>query len=250
MLDVGCGKALPLAKLLYVNKMSPKYYVGVDLNKFSIPEMLLGKKIPMSIWSETDALCLESEDVGFSQNGTVPELPNVVVCYECAEHMHPAHLRKLLKHFQELTTQDCRYFISTPCYNGSAASNHINELSYLSLGSLLEDLGYKVEAVYGTFASISDYQDKLECVPSFDKVTGKKVAETNLVPIFNALRDYYDTNVLSVIFAPLFPAQSRNCLWELTKKKGDSALQPRLFPALETCPTPWTSHKDWKELAG
>ena len=40
VLDVGCGKEMPLAKLLYVNKMTPTYYVGVDANKFEIPEML------------------------------------------------------------------------------------------------------------------------------------------------------------------------------------------------------------------
>ena len=153
VLDVGCGKTLPLAKLLYVNKMSPKYYVGVDLNKFSIPEMLLGKKIPMSIWSETDVCSLDPEDVGTyvgtPSNGTIPQtaqfatdgrwftndgkvfdLPNSLVCYEMLEHVHPAYCRKALLHFKELTAPDCRFFISTPCYNGSAASNHVNELGY------------------------------------------------------------------------------------------------------------------------
>ena len=29
------------------------------------------------------------------------------------------------------------------------------------------------------------------------------------------LKDYYDSNLLSVIFAPLYPRYSRNCIWHL-----------------------------------
>jgi hypothetical protein len=112
-------------------------------------------------------------------------------------------------------------------------------MTYQALGSLIEDLGFNVQGVYGTFASISDYQAELG---NFEG--------TNLVPAFTALREYYDTNVLSTIFAPLFPGKSRNCLWHLTKKTGESASQARLYPALEQVPGPWSQSLSWKELAG
>jgi hypothetical protein len=264
---------MPLAKLLYSNKLIPRKYVGVDANKFDIPSMLLGKKIPVSIWAETDICALDPEDVGLNMERTTAldppplrglnkngdweagnneayELPNVLVCYEMLEHVEPAHARQALVKFQELTSDDCHYFISTPCYNGSAAQNHLNEFTYQSLGALLEDLDFKIEGVYGTFASIADYEAELSDVVVYDKDTGTVLSHNDISHVFAALRNYYDTNVLAVIFAPLFPAQSRNCLWHLTKATSKTAMQPRLFSNLVSVPTPWTSHKNWLQLSG
>lgn len=272
ILDVGCGKEMPLAKTLYVNKMSPKKYVGVDVNKFDIPEMLKGKKIPLSIWTESDFCALHQEDVGhhlertsardvplprgLNENGVWEDgnnegyaLPNVLTCFEVLEHVTPEHCRRMLQHFKEVTSNDCHYFISTPCWNGSAAENHINEMTFAALGGLIEDLKFKIEGVYGTFASISDYQDELSAVTIHDG-GGGVLATTDLRAVFSALRNYYDTNVLSTIFAPLFPNKSRNALWHLTKKLGEDAAQDRLFSALEQAPTPWSQHPNWRELNG
>ena len=259
VLDVGCGKEMPLAKLLYVNKMSPAYYCGVDANKFDIPEMLTGKKIPISVWSETDFCALGPEDVGPTVRCTVPKTgthnedtlkpPDVLVCFEVLEHVAPAICRRMLQHFLELTSKDCHYFISTPCWNGSAAENHINEVAFGALGSLLEDLGFKIEGVHGTFASIADYSGELGAVTVYDKSTGKESSRTDMRDVFMALRNYYDTNVLAVLFAPLFPAQARNCLWHLTRRV-DALPNHEMFTKLELQPTPWTSHPNWIELSG
>lgn len=259
VLDVGCGKELPLAKLLYVNKMTPLHYVGVDMNEFGIPEMLQGKKLPIQLWKKTDFCDLDMEDVGLKiidrDDPAGPgyddyALPNIVVSFEVLEHMTPAHCRRTMEHMKEVTAPDCHYFISTPCYNGSAAGNHVSEVTYGALGGLFEDLGYHIEGVYGTFASISDYESSLGDVATYDRATGEVAARTDLRPIFNALRNYYDTNVLSIIFAPLFPDKSRNCLWHLTKKQGIAADQDRLFSALEQVPQPWGQHPDYLTLAG
>ena len=231
VLDVGCGKEMPLAKLLYVNKMSPANYVGVDANKFDVPSMLVGKKIPITIWAETDFCTLDASDVSASDTETL--LPNVVVSFEVLEHVVPSHCRRMLQHMRDLTTEDCKYFISTPCYNGSAAGNHVNEMTYQALGALFEDLGFGIDAVNGTFASISDYKDRLS---------------PELAKTFNELREYYDTNVLSIIFAPLFPAESRNCLWTLSKHKSKDYVGK--FPPLAEVPGPWTQHPRWRDLAG
>jgi hypothetical protein len=257
VLDVGCGKELPLAKLLYVNKMSPRSYVGVDCNDLDVPAMLVGKKIPITLWPKTDACALDPQDVGVPNPDdwdpvtNAPQsylLPNILVCYEVLEHITPEHCRRMLTKFKELTSQDCHYFISTPCWNGSAAENHINEMTFQALGGLIEDLGYKIEGVYGTFASISEYESELGNLTLFDKSTGRELPAVDLRGVFSALRNYYDTNVLSVIFAPLFPNKARNCLWHLTKKTGDAAAQDRLFSALENATTPWSQSPSWREL--
>jgi len=264
VLDVGCGKELPLAKLMYVNKMSPALYVGVDANKFGLPEMLAGKKIPTRLWSEADFCALDPEDVSLStgklltetnlafgttcrdKEGIVYRKPNVVACFEVLEHVTPEHCRRMLQHFQRVASSEADFFFSTPCYNGSAAGNHINEMTFGALGALLEDLNYKIEGVYGTFASISDYESELDAVTTIDK-HGKTIV-TNLRPIFNVLRGYYDTNVLSILFAPLFPAGSRNCLWHCRWAGEEAASQTRMFSTLSTVPGPWSQHPDWKQL--
>ncbi len=259
VLDVGCGKEMPLAKLLYVNKMSPRHYCGVDANKFDIPEMLVGKKIPINVWSETDFCALEVPDVSLAgcelDDQSLPRdavgyvRPNVLTCFEVLEHCAPAICRRMLQHFLELTSQDCHYFASTPCWNGSAAENHVNEMTFGALGSLLENLGFKVEGVYGTFASIADYQGELSAVTVYDKITGKEVSRTDMRGVFMALRNYYDTNALATIFAPLFPAQARNCLWHLTRR-ADPLPNHVMFTKLEMQPTPWSQHPKWIELSG
>lgn len=259
MLDVGCGKEVPLAKTMYVNKMSPKVYIGVDANILFIPDMLNRGKFPITLWSETDFCALTAEDVGRlvtggqtsdPQHAEGVQLPNIVTCFEVLEHVTPEHARRMLKHFGDISSPDVEVFISTPCYNGSAAGNHINEMTFAALGAMIEGLGYKIESVYGTFASISDYHTYLNAVDVYDKDTGKVIATTDLGPVFQALRNYYDSNVLSIIFAPLFPAHARNALWHLKKKSAADLAQTPMFSKLEQAPTPWSQHPQWRDLAG
>jgi len=251
VLDVGCGKEMPLAKTMYVNKFTPKYYVGVDANKFDIPEMLQGKKIPIKAWAETDFCALETSDV--CDPNLVP--PNVVVSYEVIEHVQPEQCRRMLEHMLKVTTLDCNYFISTPCWNGEAAENHINEMTFAALGSLFEDLGFSIVGVWGTFASIRDYKDQLSDWTYYysgdDPNDGKDInyRTANLRPLFDVLSEYYDSNVLATIFAPLFPASSRNCLWQLDRAENHPNYKRR-FSKLVDAPTPWTQSASWRELAG
>ena len=58
-----------------------------------------------------------------------------------------------------------------------------------------------IEKKYGTFASIKDYKNDLKDWQ---------------IPMFKALSEYYDTNLLANIMAPMIPAEhARNCLWVL-----------------------------------
>ena len=62
--------------------------------------------------------------------------------------------------------------------------------------------------------------------------------------VWDELRQYYDTNYLSTILAPLVPAHSRNVLWQLTKDQS----VPRLFPNLRDVEGIWGSSEEWEKL--
>ena len=53
--------------------------------------------------------------------------------------------------------------------------------------------------------------------------------------MFEALKDYYDSNLIANIMAPMFPDVARNTLWVLKRKSGDvkapkaPVKQPTLF---------------------
>lgn len=246
IVDVGCGKEMPLAKALYTNKMSPKLYVGVDVNRFEVPEMLQGKKIPVQAMPETDFCSVfVKEEATPPEVPTIPEKADMITSFEVLEHVTPGYCRLMLQHMLELLKDDGSVVISTPCFNGEAAENHINEMTYPALGALLEDLGFEIVGAYGTFASISDYKHLLGDANVIEMEDGEKIL--TVLGAFNRLRDYYDTNLLAVLFAPLFPEGSRNCLWELRKANADYV---RKFPPLSETPGPWSQHAEWQMLGG
>lgn len=232
VLDIGCGREMPLAKLLFVNKMGVKKYTGVDCNRFDIPEMLQSKDW-VSVWGETDFCKLDTADVS-AADGTPP---NTLVCFEVLEHVTPGHARRMLEHAHALMADDGVFFVSTPCYNGSAAGNHINEMSYKALGKMVCDAGFFISGHWGTFASIRDYESQL-------RVDGHG-------PLFDSLRAYYDTNVLATIFAPLYPHLSRNVLWRLRKKTEESVQTASFFEtqSWEEIPRPWSQHPDYEDMS-
>ncbi len=249
ILDVGCGKEMPQAKMLYVNKLTPALYVGVDMNRMEIPDMLKGKKIPIRLFTETDICSLGVADVGLEvldaegrPNGH--RRPDLITCFEVFEHVVPSYGRKMLEHARDLMEPSRgTILISTPCWNGSAAENHISEHLYLAFGAVLEDVGFSIDAHYGTFASIRDYEDTLRKDSETDDPSVVTIHEA-----FARLREYYDSNMLAIIFAPLYPQYSRNCLWRLSHSQP--AGYERKFPLLKDAPTPWSQHPDWRDLAG
>jgi len=224
ILDVGCGKELPLAKLLYSSRLIPKHYIGIDYNKKLDLSPFHTGKFPITTVAGVEFPCDYGHD----------EAPNVVISFEVLEHVEPGAARKMLAGMHRLALLEADFFISTPCYDErvGAAGNHVSEITREALGALLEDLGFAIEGNWGTFASIRDYKDRLE--------------EDGLMDIFNDLRTYYDVNVLATVFAPLYPEFSRNNLWHLTVADDSYA---RRFKPLAKVEGPWTSSDKWKELA-
>ncbi len=198
ILDIGCGKETPLAKMLYSSKMHPKLYVGVDVGSIEPPLWLLDQqKFPMKLYSHCDFTTTK-----IALDSTAPYTFDFIVCFEVLEHMGHDDGVKLISRIKQCLCQDTHCFLSTPCYNGEQANNHIYEWKYQELKDEFQSQGFKILNHWGTFASIRDYENTLRLHPEW-------------YYLFEKLRGYYDTNYLATIFAPLFPEKSRNVLWEL-----------------------------------
>lgn len=225
ILEAGCGREMPLPKLIYSNRMSGVQYVGIDINNLTVPEMLqkAAENGKMSLW------LMPNTDAGLVTHEHLPWKPNIVVSLEVFEHMHPAFGMRMLRNLREIAEEGAHLFFSTPCFNGSAAENHIAEPYVVAMGAILERAGWNIVQNFGTFASQSDYLPKMGDIEK---------------EIFSRLAEYYDSNVLATIFAPLFPYNSRNCMWHCCKEP----IQPK-FPFLEDVPKPWGQHPDSDKYA-
>lgn len=238
-LDIGCGKDQPLARMLYSNKAAPKdgYYIGLELNKMTVNEVFKNSSWKPTIIGEIDATTgvdVDSANKQITIKGEVYKSPTTVVCLEVLEHMAPRHCLNMVLKFAELAEAGATIYASTPCYDEAvgAAGNHINELTHDALGALFEDNGLAIENVFGTFASERDY------VPALSEAE---------LEVFNKLKAYHCTNVLSNVFAPLHPRNARNCIWVLKYQPADYV---RKYLPLAEVAEPWTSSPDYKDLAG
>jgi len=142
---------------------------------------------------------------------------DIITSFETIEHIGKTNADKFLKNIATVMNHKTTFLLSTPCYDEKvgAADNHTydcgdgngvipQEHTYQGLKEILEKY-FVIEAHYGTFASIKDYKELL---------TGWQLE------MFNKLKEYYDTNLLSVLMAPFFPAQARNVLWKLKLKQN------------------------------
>jgi 2-polyprenyl-3-methyl-5-hydroxy-6-metoxy-1,4-benzoquinol methylase len=194
ILDLGCADA-PLAMAFYTNKYKPSLYVGVDIRsnlieknkekKFNFPTVFLSFNIIQPF-----NLLLPGNDY------------TIIALLEVLEHVEQDAALKILDNVATLMTERTTLYVSTPCFDGGKAANHVYERTFNELKQDLEQR-FTIQSVHGTFASQKDIKPVLS------------VDETN---VFNKLHDYYDSKLMSIFFAPLHPAQSRNCLWTLRKK--------------------------------
>ncbi len=234
VLDIGCGKEFPLAKMMYSNRMTDSSYVGVDLNSLALPPMLQKAKesgaMRIHVKPKFDVTKMTMDDLPWYRTDALTQVktkisPTHIVCFEVFEHMHPRHAVTMLKRIWEVMDNDTTLFFSTPCYNGKAAANHINETTYHAMAAILLDNGFWIKDCFGTFASIADYRGHMN---------------REQIEMFNRLREYYDTNLLAILWAPLFPENSRNCIWICKKKE-----RPKQG-TLWTVPEPWSQHQEWR----
>jgi hypothetical protein len=228
IVDVGCGREVPLAKTMYSSRLQCREYHAIDYGPIPAESRAVfhSGKFPITFHERTDF-------VAWANSKGRQRIADVVTSFEVLEHVEPSHCIAMLRSMQLVLKTGGTAYISTPCWDVvSCAANHVNEMRYETLGAVIEALGWTVKNVYGTFASIREYEPYL--APAHRE-------------LFEDLRGYYDVNFLACILAPFYPQYSRNCLWELTD--GRTASEPYKFAKLEEVPRPWSSSSRWEDFS-
>ena len=198
ILDIGCGREIPLLKNLYTMKMTPKEYVGVDLHRIQPTD--LHRQIINKIGHDNFYL---RDECDFSEENYPPvNTPHVITCIEVLEHNSPAKVVQILDNIYTIAGKFTTIFISTPCFDKKERDNHINEMTYEHLEHLLITSRFNILSRWGTLANQADIEPRLK--------------GDSLQRAYKYLKDYYDSDLLAILFAPLFPKYSRNVLWKLT----------------------------------
>jgi 2-polyprenyl-3-methyl-5-hydroxy-6-metoxy-1,4-benzoquinol methylase len=200
ILDYGCGSA-NLVEVLYRNKFKCLEYLGIDIRKLTINNNK--EKFKNVSWMNFNTFDLVNYTEKItSKNG---ENWDYICCFEVLEHIGKNNQIKFLQNIKNNMSNNTILLISTPCYDLhiGAANNHIingevSELTYKEMEDLLISQGFIIEDNFGTFASQKDYKPYMNEHEQY---------------MFNKLSKYYDSNLISIIFAPLFPEHSRNCIW-------------------------------------
>lgn len=203
ILDFGCGTHLNLAEVLYRNRYKPNIYLGFDIRKISNR----GKKLLDIDWCNFKKIDILNESSEFAQKFQW----DIIASFEVIEHIGKSNGDKYCEQLCKYMNHNTILLLSTPNYDSKTgvAANHIingevGEYTVFELKELLEKY-FVIEKVWGTFASQKDYK--------------KYINEYISDKLFNNAKEYFDSDILSNLMAPLLPPYlARNCLWRLRKK--------------------------------
>jgi cyclopropane fatty-acyl-phospholipid synthase-like methyltransferase len=185
---------------LYRNRYRANRYLGIDIRKQTIAAC-------KEKWQDLGWAFFDSQDIVENIVAPAPDKErwDYITCFEVFEHISKSNGPSLLKNICGCMHPETVLLVSTPCYDPEvgAAQNHIidgevGEYTYGEFRQLLETR-LKVVDHFGTFCSKKDI---------------KPFIPTELRPFYDRLNMYYDSNLMSNIFAPLFPEHSRNVIWE------------------------------------
>lgn len=250
VLDVGCGKDLPLARCLYTNRIFPARYVGCDVNKLELGPILekaaaIKDRITLlekcdfaegNVVTDVDqdgVVHIDYKTTGYGDQFIMKF--DVITSLEVLEHVEPDHAVRLIQKMKQHLKPDGVIFISTPCYSEAkgAAANHVNEMKRDALGYVFEREGLMVVGNWGTFGDSRIVQAACE-------------AEGMSPRIMEALKAWHGTETFANLFAPAFPELARNNFWMLKHSDQLPADWARKFPVPGDAP--WTSSEKWQEL--
>ncbi len=194
VLDLGsadCGMGMAL----YTNKFKPSRYVAVDIRQGQLD---IGKEKLGKANFPTEFHCLNL----ITEFDKIPKYDySIITSFEMIEHIPQQCGEPLLKNIASIMGPNTTFFLSTPCFSGQAAANHVHEYEYQELKDIILRY-FKIEEHYGTFMR---------------QAALKKVWSPEEMVLFDKLHEYYDSNLLSIIFAPLHPEVASNCIWRLKK---------------------------------
>ena len=198
ILDFGCGNG-NLAEVLYRNKFKANMYLGLDIREKTCQNAR--ERFPGISWIkfEHTNLCSDLNSISTKNNKW-----DIICSFEVIEHIGKKNIDAFLKNIKSLCSENTTILISTPNYDEKvgAAENHIingevGEWKHEELQEKLKEY-FTITEKYGTFASQKDYKNLMN---DWQK------------EMYNNLSKYYDSNILSNLMAPMFPVESRNCLW-------------------------------------
>ena len=207
-LDFGSGSG-SLAEVFYRNRFKQSKYIGLEYREKTVNQA--NEKFKDVDWIEFFQCDIIKDDLSKYKNDW-----DFIVSFEVAEHIGKNNVDKYLSQAKSLMTNKTKFLISTPNYDEKvgAAGNHtydsgdgrgkaVQEFYHDELQSAVLDHGFIISDKFGTFASQTHY---------------KKIMNEWQSEMFKELNKYYDSNLMSILMAPMFPEQSRNCLWILEKK--------------------------------
>ena len=208
LVDFGCGKG-NLLEVLYRNKFKCSKYIGIDIRQKTIDSAK--EKYSMVDWATFYADDLIIPTIDYTQFQA-----DKVCSFEVAEHVGKQNIKTFLTNMLNCGNENATYYLSTPNFDEKvgAAGNHTYD-SGDDRGIAVQEFGHKeleehileqFDIVYkfGTFASVKDYKPFMN---EWQK------------NMFDELKKYYDSNLISNLMAPFFPEQSRNTMWVMTRKK-------------------------------
>lgn len=209
IVDFGCGKG-HLLETLYRNQHTPEAYFGFDIRTQTINKTAEKFSLSWAKFYAVDLVKAEPETFANMQMNA-----DHVCSFEVVEHIGKQNIRRYLKNFRACGKISATFYLSTPNFDPGvgAAGNHTydsgdgrgvqpQEFEHEHLQQILQEEGFKIVEKYGTFASVKDY---------------KHLMNEHQRYVFDALYKYYDSNLISVIMAPMFPEQSRNTVWVMVK---------------------------------
>ncbi len=210
VVDFGAGKC-NLLEVLYRNRFKPKKYIALEYKQSEV-DIAKEKfaKLPFPAEFHQQDIIKPTLDYSTFQ-------ADRVVSFEVAEHVGKQNIDAFLKNFMSCGSETARYYLSTPNYDPEvgAAGNHTydsgdgrgkapQEWDHFELQERIEEAGFEIVRKFGTFASQRDYKGSLNDWQ---------------LKMFNALNEYYDSNLVSNIMAPVIEAEfARNTLWVLKRK--------------------------------
>lgn len=200
VLDFGSGTG-NLVEVLYRNQFKQSQYLGLEYKQSAVDKA--NEKYAKVPWIDFK----QADLVNKVNHGTDWD---IICSFEVIEHIGVENGKKYLKNLRNHCNDKTVVLLSTPVYDHkvAAAGNHVvdgevNEYTYEEMEKLIKKSGFKIVENYGTFASMKDYKPHMNEHQKY---------------VFDQLSKYYDSNITSILMAPMFPEQSRNVIWKLQKE--------------------------------
>lgn len=203
IMEMGCGKEIPLFRTLTCDHSAVKYYkpsqyCAADLNTIKYHPKVSG--IETKILSKTN--CVDNPE-------KIPDWTfDVIVSFEVLEHMGKKDGEKFLDAMVAFARRKPEredgapgmIILSTPVNGGKIAKNHMYEWQMSELERAFLKRGCKILAKYGTFSNIRNIERALNDAQR---------------QVWNDLAAYHSPHVLSCIFSAMYPEAARNICWKV-----------------------------------